>query len=231
MIKKMLAVLFASMLVLAFVACGGDDNGKKEGSAIVWGDFAANTDAQFTITITAGADLADESSNQDIEYSYSTSDTTAPTANWKTGGTYPLAFNSVPAGTYYIWARSKAGGNYLAGAAEVFDSTTYVVAKGESNSVPIITESGLDLRIEGGNVTFNWNYVGTDMQSDALPEYALGSDTAPTTDWQTEVTFAVASLTPDTIYHLWARKRETETLKAGTPVASVATVTTPPAGP
>jgi hypothetical protein len=175
-----------------------------------------------TTSITVNTVTLSTATGQSIEYGINTTNT-APTGStatnkWQENNT---TFSGLTAATpYYFFARAKESANYNTGTASSGRSITTAKNVGVVPAAPTATSAN----ITANSVTL----TAVTVSSGQTVEYARnGSNTAPTTGWQT--TTAFTGLSAATQYYFFARAQESSTHNAsaassGTAITTLAVV-------
>jgi uncharacterized repeat protein (TIGR02543 family) len=192
---------------------------QKQTGATLDGTLAVNTITASTVKITLNSVTVPSGSTQTIEYAVS--ETGHTVEHWQTGEN----FTGLKAETDYIaHARAAQNAFYNAGSEKTVTFTTAGKTAGATLSGPI-TEVVADRRYN--RIVIN----AVAKPTNQTVEYAISTgSTAPTTGWQDSTAFI--RLNAGTTYTVFARAKENDNYKAGTPIsASFTTAATAPPVP
>jgi uncharacterized repeat protein (TIGR02543 family) len=192
---------------------------KTDGLALD-GTLAVNTPTHNSVEITAGS-VTVAGGVQTIEYAVAAG-SSAP-SGWQAGRTFT---GLTPETAYTAYARSAANAQYNAGTS--YKSVTFTTASPPPKPDGAALSGSITATVTHNRIIIN---VVAAPGNGQIVEYAVSTGTtAPASGWQTGTTFS--GLQVSTTYYVFARSKENDNNKAGTPIsASFTTEETPQAPP
>ena len=194
---------------------------QKQPGAALTGNLTV-VDSSITtsgVQITAGSVSVPQGSTQGIEYSVSLTSAGSPGV-WQTG----LVFTGLTSEeSYTAYARSAQNAFYNAGT--VISSSDPFTTLGKGNGAAVTGSISISpANIKHNGVTLTVSSLTLSPATGQTIEYAVSeTNSVPPSGWQTVTIFS--GLKKQTTYYVFARAKENDSYKVGTPISSVSFTT------